>query len=1779
MAGNTKVPDKKTLVAIIIIAVLVIAAIVGTVAFLKNRGTAEATDLASYNEQTTGTTQEEQTTTDTHEQSGEPATQSAEEQATEGTEAATTESTETANADTTTAGANQGIAGTGTTGGATGTTGGTTTTTDNIQETTISREETVVYPDQLVAEGEDKIWTPRELQASFASAYTNIEGVQTPDITVNKTATTKSGNNLVQAGEEIRYTIEVTNNTNEKIERIYVTDTIPTNTTYVSSTPNAEEFKNETAVTSLRWMVDIEANSTTSVNFTVTVDENATGKIRNVAIANGEESNPTETAIITTSKTAKITRAGENVQAPAKLDDEITYTITITNTGDVAGSTVVKDTNIEDMLNNGAVEFVSGVKVYEDDETRNVELKDLVSGINVNVNKEAKIEFTVKVKRTDITLENVATIGEEPTNPVEVESTDFSIRKEATLIENTENKDGKAQAGDEIEYVVYVKNEGTAKIEGLTVRDEKLNITLTGINLESLEEKEVIRTRYLVTDKDVENIEKNPQIINTAIASYDGEEKDSTTNTPVEEVKGLSVEKTATKVNNEAITADTKVNTGDKITYTITVTNTGNRTIENVRVEESLEVTGDLNIGTLTPGASKTITVEYTVKLDDIKDKTELVNVVTATNDDVTSDPDDEKTPVEEEKGLSVEKTATMVNGEAVTADTKVNTGDKITYTITVTNTGNKTLENVRVEESLEVAGDLNIGTLAAGESKTITVEYTVKLDDIKDKAELVNVVTATNDDVTSDPDDEKTPVEEEKGLSVEKTATMVNGEAVTADTKVNTGDKITYTITVTNTGNKTLENVRVEESLEVAGDLNIGTLAAGESKTITVEYTVKLDDIKDKAELVNVVTATNDDVTSNPDDEKTPVEEEKGLSVKKTATMVNGAPITAQTEVVVGDEITYTITVTNTGNKTLENVRVEESLEVTGDLNIGTLAPGATTTITVKYEVTTDDVKDKTELVNVVTATNDDVTSDPDDEKTPIKDNPDVTIDKSATHIKAVGTDEFVKVVKDGDNHVKTFIANVGDVIKYEITATNTGNITLNNVQIKDNNFDVKVVKIIKYNADNEMIGEVTPEGEATIQAGNDLLQLLSQDITKTLEPQESFKIIVEYEVKNVNNVENIENTAKVEATPKDEEQPINEEDNEQVPVQPRKVATIDKTSVKVNGTEIQNAEDVKLKKNDKITYEITVANAGNRDLTGVTVTDDHDVRFVKVEKVNADGTRTPTNLKGNKDNLLGKDTLAVGETYVITVTYTVPDDVILEGENGDKVINTAYIDTNETEKRDDNDILEKYKAANIVQSKTSKDIGNTKGDHIITTGDRIEYTITVENTGNISGETVVKDSQLKANIDAEKVVMVDENGNALSKNDSYDAKCINVSSTLGSSSKISVGDLAGGYPLSEVKSGEVVTITFTVEVGKLLPGDTVENALDGEDNTYTENDVEASITVNKKLVKPQNTVIVIDLSLSMAEAVDYDGNSDPMASSYGTTRWYALKQALDTFLNTYMGGKDNQNTVTIIGYNETAQILVDNTTSISAAKNSYANVLTSTQFNSVPWNERDDVDNLKVYNTGTKLASGTNIEDGLIHAQNILKGKEKGAQVILMTDGEANRSIEHGQVINDSNGINEAAKRADELKDDKAILYTVSLSIGRDNQTYIQKLQNMASKDENGAPLSTSANNIGDLTEYFEEISEILSEFNETITTQNGYLVLKDTGFDVDSRYVQNVIITIPNEDTNTRFELSWNEFTNYYDAVGKTINIREFARAQGIKGITGDITIEINVDPTIG
>src|SRR5690606_4604834 len=107
----------------------------------------------------------------------------------------------------------------------------------------------------------------------------------------------------------------------------------------------------------------------------------------------------------------------------------------------------------------------------------------------------------------------------------------------------------------------------------------------------------------------------------------------------------------------------------------------------------------------------------------------------------------------------------------------------------------------------------------------------------------------------------------------------------------------------------------------------------------------------------------------------------------------------------------------------------------------IVSLAPGAVETLTTTYTITQADL-DNGSVLNTATATGEDPDGDPVDPEdptdgeveTPGTQNPGLTITKSA---------------RDGD------YAAVGDVITYEITVRNTGNVTLSNIVITDSNAD----------------------------------------------------------------------------------------------------------------------------------------------------------------------------------------------------------------------------------------------------------------------------------------------------------------------------------------------------------------------------------------------------------------------------------------------------------------------------------------------------------------------------------------------------------------------------------------------------------------------------------------------------------------------------------------------------------------------------------------------------
>lgn len=287
--------------------------------------------------------------------------------------------------------------------------------------------------------------------------------------------------------------------------------------------------------------------------------------------------------------------------------------------------------------------------------------------------------------------------------------------------------------------------------------------------------------------------------------------------------------------------------------------------------------------------------------------------------------------------------------------------GEMITYTITVLNDGNVTITGVTVSD--EKTGDENLSvtpsSLAPGDTGVATVKYTVTEDDIL-AGGVLNEATANG----TAPKGVDVPTVEDGKVEtkdIADPAPELNVD-VTSDKdgqKVVEGDKIEYTITVTNDGNVTINGIELADSLGVLPEdlKDIGDLKPGESKTITYTYTVQPEDMAD-GEVKNTITAEGTDpegknVKGSGDNTVTTDEIQPAMTVKGKSDQEGKEPVP-------GTWITYTVTITNDGNATLYDLILNDPLVVlpADKRNIESLAPGESITITYEYLVTQDDAK-----------------------------------------------------------------------------------------------------------------------------------------------------------------------------------------------------------------------------------------------------------------------------------------------------------------------------------------------------------------------------------------------------------------------------------------------------------------------------------------------------------------------------------------------------------------------------------------------------------------------------------------------------------------------------------------------------------------------------------------------------------------------------------------------------------------------------------------------------
>lgn len=176
-------------------------------------------------------------------------------------------------------------------------------------------------------------------------------------------------------------------------------------------------------------------------------------------------------------------------------------------------------------------------------------------------------------------------------------------------------------------------------------------------------------------------------------------------------------------------------------------------------------------------------------------------------------------------------------------------------------------------------------------------------------------------------------------------------------------GTVITYTFRVTNLGASTVYGIHVVDpmvglsAISCAPNSNpIASLAAGASATCTATYTVTANDIANGS-ITNTATATSKGESATA-----------SLTLPELATtsalLTKSANVQSITQV--GQTITYSFKVTNTGSTTLTSLTVTDNMPglsaiscpPNGNNVIPTLAPGASVTCTATYVVTALNIK-----------------------------------------------------------------------------------------------------------------------------------------------------------------------------------------------------------------------------------------------------------------------------------------------------------------------------------------------------------------------------------------------------------------------------------------------------------------------------------------------------------------------------------------------------------------------------------------------------------------------------------------------------------------------------------------------------------------------------------------------------------------------------------------------------------------------------------------------------
>ena len=801
------------------------------------------------------------------------------------------------------------------------------------------------------------------------------------DVTVPEIIPTKDVNNTApNFGDKIEYTIILSNNGVVDAKQVVVVDTLDEGLTFVSASDNGVWNPFKRTVT---WTVDLAKGE--SKVFTVIATVSAYGNIPNT-VSVGDKSSSVNIAVpeIIPGKTV-------DVENP-NFGDTVTYTVVVTNNGVVDAKQVV----VRDILDKG-LKFVKATGEYTfDEDSRTVTwIVDLAKG-------ESQTFYVTAVAEAYGVLTNDVTVGDN-TASADVVVPEINPDKIANITN--------PNFGDKVDYTVTVTNDGIGDANNVVIVD-RLGEGLTFVSASDNGVWDPVkRTVTWIVD-----LAKGESKVFSVIATVSG--YGNVTNSLVVGNKTAGVNVTVPEINPDKTANISNPNFGDNVNYTVTVTNDGIGDAKDVVVRDVLgeclkfvSATGEYTWD------EDSRTVTWIVDLAKGESRTFYVDAIVSGYGNVTN------SLIVGNKTISVNVTVPEIIPDKTVGIENPNFGDTVNYTVTVTNDGIGDANNVVVRDIL---GEGLTFVDATGnytfDEVTRTVTWIVDLAKGESRTFYVNAIVSGYGNVTN------SLVVGNKTAGVNVTVPEINPDKTANISNPNFGDNVTYTVTVTNDGIGDAKDVVVRDVLgeglkfvSATGNYTfdeatrtvtwIVDLAKGESKVFSVIATV-----------VGYGNVTNSLVVGN-----------KTTGVNVTVPEINPDKTVDNEIPNFGDNVTYTVTVTNDGIGDANNVVITDVLDkglkflnATGNFTYDEK------TGTITWTVDLDKGETKTFNVNVTVLGYGVL--------------PNTVAVGNKTAVRNITVPEIitVKEVNSSDIHI-------GDEITYTITVSNPGKINATNVVIRD--------------------------------------------------------------------------------------------------------------------------------------------------------------------------------------------------------------------------------------------------------------------------------------------------------------------------------------------------------------------------------------------------------------------------------------------------------------------------------------------------------------------------------------------------------------------------------------------------------------------------------------------------------------------------------------------------------------------------------------------------------